>query len=101
VASRLAAALEIQGYDLVAFMSMAAKTTERGHLWVKSPVFEQLLGAITKKLVQQGIDERCLVSVSTVPAVSRDQSGEILVVMHDATRIYLEIKTRIDREVRR
>jgi transcriptional regulator with XRE-family HTH domain len=101
VASRLAAALEIQGYDLVAFMSLAATTTERGHVWAQSPVFEQLLSAITNKLQRQGVDERGIVSVSAVPPASRDQPGEILVVMHNATRIFIEIKTRIDREVRR
>jgi transcriptional regulator with XRE-family HTH domain len=101
VASRLASALGIKGRSLIEFMSLAAKTTERGYLWGQSPVFEQLLIAITTKLQRQGVNERYLVSVSTVPPASRDQLGEILAVMNDCTRIYIKITTRIDREERR
>lgn len=101
VAARIAAALGVQGDALVDFMRLAATTTERGHLWVKSPDFEQLVIAIANKLRRQGVDERGIVSVSTAPSASSAESADILVVMADGTRIYVGIRTRFERGVHR
>ena len=40
VASRLASALGLQDRALADFMQLASTTTERGHLWVRSPNLE-------------------------------------------------------------
>ncbi len=97
VASRLASALGLQGQTLIDFMRLAATTTERGHLWVRSGEFDHLLSAITSKLRRQGVDERSIVSVSSVQtSCSMKYPGDLLVVMANGSRFYIEIKAHIE-----
>lgn len=97
VASRLASALGLQGDNLVEFMRLAAATTERGHLFVSSPDFGDLLDIIVRRLRRQGIDERRIVSVSAAPSASRAEAGDALVVLVDGTRAFVEINVRVER----
>lgn len=101
VASRLGSALELKGQSLVEFMRLAATTTERGHLWTQSPDFERLLAAMAARLRVQGIDERRIISASPVPSVHRGEAADILAVLQDGSRAYIEIKIRMERGVRR
>lgn len=100
VASRLASALGLQGEKLTEFMRLAATTTGRGHLYVESPDFGDLLDLIVRRLRRQSVDERRIVAVSSVPSASRSELGDILVVLSDGSRAHVDVKVRVVRPMR-